>query len=471
MMTEKCTLRGKIKLRLVLAIVVIAAAAAAVVLLLLPGQAPSRAPVILISIDTLRADHLGVYGYHRNTSPHIDQLAGNGIVFTQAYAQSPNTIISHATMLTSLYPIVHGVTPEYRLEPEIETVTEYFQKQGYKTGGFTTHGAWLNEEMGFAQGFDDFFSRFVSGDNINSRVFAFLDEHAHGDFFLFVHYYDPHSDNYKLPYDTRTHFDRTFCPDYRGSFTGCRENLCASQLLKRLNETGRPLPAEDRQYMIDLYDGGILYTDFQLGRLFKKLKELDVYDRALILITADHGEEFREHGQFLHNQLYNEVMRVPLIIKPPGSRPQVRKNSPVGVIDIMPTLLEFAAIPYDNHNLQGRSLWPQIEGSEPRERTVFSTLKGVELSQADHLSLRNRTFSFHTWDKFSQFKLFNLKTDPGETRDILDPKDETFEKFLRLAKKQYHSQLKLRNRFKYKRTGVKQSRENIEKLKSLGYLN
>lgn len=469
-MKKKRTLWGKIKLSLVLAIVGIAAAVAAAVLFLLPGQTPARPPVILISIDTLRADHLGVYGYHRNTSPHIDRLAEKGIVFTHAYAQSPNTIISHATMLTSLYPMVHGVTPEYRLAPEIETVAEYFQEQGYKTGGFTTHGAWLNEEMGFAQGFDDFFSRFVSGDNINSRVFAFLDEHGHRDFFLFVHYYDPHSDHYKLPYDTRTHFDRTFCPDYRGSFTGCRENLCASQLLKRLNETGQPLPAEDRQYIMDLYDGGILYTDFQLGRLFKKLKELDVYDKALILITADHGEEFREHGQFLHNQLYNEVMRVPLIIKPPGSRPQVRKNSPVGVIDIVPTLLEFAHIRYEDDHLQGRSLWPQIEGSEPGERIVFSTLKGVELSQADHLSLRDRTFSFHTWEKFSQFKLFNIKTDPGETRDILDPEDETLEKFLRLARNQYRSQLKLRNRFKYKRTGVKQSRENLEKLKSLGYL-
>lgn len=471
MTLAKSSPRGSIRIKTVALILAIIMITVIMTFLFISEEKPVNTPVILISIDTLRPDHLGVYGYHRNTSPYIDEMAKNSIIFENAYAQSPNTIISHATMLTSLYPLVHGVTPSYRLEPEIETIAEYFKKQGYITGGFTTHGAWLNRKMGFDQGFDDFYSRFVSGDNINQRVFAFLEKNASKNFFLFVHYYDPHSDYRQLPYDTRTHFDRTFCRDYQGSFTGCRGNLCASKLLGSIDESEgeSTFSAEDLQYIIDLYDGGILYTDYQVGRLFEELKREGIYENAIILITADHGEEFLEHGKFLHDQLYKEVMRVPLIIKFPGSQSRVRKTTPVGVIDIMPTLLDIAAIPYDN--IQGRSLWPLIENNESQDRVVFSTLKMENLNQSDHISLRNQSFSLFTWDKFSRFNLFNIVADPAETVNIQDQKKEILEKLLRVTRKHYHSQLKLRNRLKYNQTKVEPSQEEIEKLKSLGYLN
>ena len=170
-----------------------------------PDKRPKRNPIILISIDTLRSDHLGTYGYNRATSPNIDNLATESAVFENAYSQSPNTIISHATMLTSLHPIVHGVTPDYKLGPSLTTIAEYFKTAGYKTGGFTTHKDWLCRRMGFGQGFDAFYSEYVNARTVNRQVFEFLEKNADDEFFLFIHYYDVHSDFTDLPYRTSTY--------------------------------------------------------------------------------------------------------------------------------------------------------------------------------------------------------------------------------------------------------------------------
>jgi arylsulfatase A-like enzyme len=434
-----------------------------------PDKKPKRNPVILISIDTLRPDHLGTYGYTRPTSPNIDRLASDAAVFENAYSHSPNTIVSHATMLTSLHPIVHSVTPEYKMAPTLDTIAEYYHTAGFKTGGFTTHKDWLCEKMGFAQGFDTFYSEYVNARTLNEQVFQYLEENAGVEFFLFLHYYDPHSDFTDLPYNTRTTFDTTFCQDYQGDFSGCEAGVCASEYLKQLNKTGTPLLNQDLQYIIDLYDGGVLYTDHHIGELLNKLKELEIYEDALIVITADHGEEFREHGHFLHDQLYDETMHVPLIMKFPNSLSKGHFPQMSGVIDIMPTMLEFSKIPHKG--LQGTSLLPIIKGSKAEGHPVFSTLKETGTYKSDYISVRNRAHSLITWERFSNSYLFNLKTDPQETADLSSQNTQIADHMLNLAKKYYQINFKTRNRLKHKHTKVQQSDEAAKRLKSLGYLN
>jgi len=425
--------------------------------------------VILISLDTLRADHMGVYGYNRDTTPYIEEFAKRSILFENVYAQSPNTLISHATMLTSLQPLVHKTSPEYILGDEYETLAEYFLKNGYSTGGFTTHGTWLDRRMGFAQGFEHFHSDFITAPMNNGHVFKFLDQNGDRRFFLFVHYYDIHSDYKNLPYDTATGFDRKFCKDYPGDFTGCKDTFCASAYLEKVNSEGWEMPREDLDYITALYDGGIAYTDFHVGQLFKRLKALGLFENSLIIITADHGEEFMEHGKVLHFQLYREITHVPLIVKLPGKSEHITITNPTGVIDIMPTILDMAGIKYKN--LQGKSLLPMINGAEKGSRLVFSTMCGLKAHGEKEIFLRNRTTGLFTQDKFSKIEMYNIKTDPGETLDIAEKNKTVKKKLAGKAVEYYRNQWKVKKYFKYKRHKAVLTKEDRERLKSLGYLN
>jgi arylsulfatase A-like enzyme len=427
--------------------------------------------IVLISLDTLRADHVGAYGYNRYTTPFIDELAKNAILFENAFAHSPNTAISHATMLTSLQPMVHEVSPEYILGEEFETLAEYFKKNGYKTGGFTTHGSWLDRRMGFAQGFDDFYSDFLSAPEINKYVFEFLEKNAKDRFFLFVHYYDIHSDYEKLPYDTGTEYDRKFCKDYKGDFTGCKNNFCASTYLEKVNSKGWTIPGEDLEYITALYDGGIAYTDFHVNCLFNRLRELGLFESSLIIITSDHGEEFMEHGRVLHFQLYNEVMHVPLIIKIPGEKEYASIKSLVGVIDIMPTILDMAGIKHKN--LQGKSALPLINSEKEENRFVFATLCGLGPGWESDIFFRNKDNSFFTRDKFTIFELYDVQMDPDEKINIANAKEKKIKKreLLQKAIAYYQAQKKEKKKFKHKKRKTVFKKEETDRLKSLGYIN
>lgn len=429
--------------------------------------------VILISLDTLRADHIGIYGYNRDTTPYIDKFAKKGILFENVFAQSPNTIISHATMLTSLHPLVHEATPDYILGEEYETLADYFKKNGYKTGGFTTHGTWLNKEMGFAQGFDDFKSDFLIAPHINEFVFKFLNKNSKNKFFLFVHYYDMHSDYNKLPYDTLTDYDRKFCKDYKGNFTGCRNNFCASIYLEKVNSNNWTIPGEDLEYITALYDGGIAYTDYHVNQLFDRLKKLGIFDNSLIIITSDHGEEFMEHGKMLHMQIYKELMHVPLIIKFPGENEHKRIKNPVGIIDIMPTILDIVGIKYDN--FQGKSLLSIINNNDKEaikeNRFIFSTLYGFTINGECNILLRNRDYCFFTQNKFTKSELYDIKIDPGEKINIANKKKNKEKELLKNAIEYYNVQWRIKKRFKHRKKPVSLTKKDRERLKSLGYLN
>ncbi len=333
--------------------------------------------VLLISIDTLRADHLGVYGYPRPVSPNIDQFAHESVLFDRNINTGGGTLPVHTSMFTSLPPTVHGVLADnnQRLSPQRITLAEQLRAAGYQTRGYTG-GGFVRAKFGLGKGFDYFYDL---GGNFQVELpmlYQWLDAYRGGKFFLFLHTYDVHSGFDRLPYDHGPVYNARFTAGYRGSFDGCRGGLCASQLLLAVNH----LPAEARRqafsaadidYMRGLYDGGIAYVDAQLWELFHRLRALGLWDKTIIVLTADHGEEFADHGHFLHEQNYEEIARVPLIIHFPhqafGGR---RVSELVSTLDVMPTVLDALGIPI-NREAEGRSVLPLLTAGQEGRGWVY----------------------------------------------------------------------------------------------------
>lgn len=425
--------------------------------------------VILISLDTLRQDHVGFYGYHRDTTPNLDKLAKQSIVFQNTFAQSPNTIVSHATMLTSLYPAAHKVNPKSALPDSVKTLAEYFQEAGFNTAGYTTHEAWLNRKMGFAQGFNDFFAISTNAQQLNLIAKNFLKKNGSRNFFLFLHYYDIHSDYHKLPYDTESEFDHKFCKESAGKFSGCFQNVCASQYLAKINREGLTISPEFKEYAKALYDGGIAYTDHHINQLLIYLKKEGLFDNTLIIITSDHGEEFMEHGKMLHDQLFSETTKVPLIIKLPHSNVHKRIHEFSGIIDIMPTILDIAGIPCRNGS--GRSLLPLIRGRKIKDQTVYATLYGSENEDQTAYFLRNPKYGFHLYHNQTLQQLFDLVQDPSETEDISHRERFFANMFKKRIIAHYKKQQQYREHHRLKNRKIQPTKKDIEKLKNLGYID
>ncbi|MGH7792955.1 MAG: sulfatase-like hydrolase/transferase, partial [Thermodesulfobacteriota bacterium] len=259
--------------------------------------------VVFISIDTLRADHLGCYGYHRNTSPNIDRLAREGVIFSNAFSVSSWTLPAHISMFTSMYSTSHGViTGEDYLDDSRITLAEVLKREGYATAAFIS-GAYLRDpRYGFEQGFDLYdasiineaaslkdvikASQVITSPSLNKAAKSWLEKNYQKKFFLFLHYIDVHSDYIPPP-----PYDTMFDPDYRGPVDGL--NIFKLKLKAEMDP-------RDLFHIIALYDGEIAFTDHHIGDLMLSLKELGVYDNTMIILTSDHGEEFFEHGQLGH---------------------------------------------------------------------------------------------------------------------------------------------------------------------------
>ena len=349
------------------------------------AETPSGYNVLLISVDTLRADHLSCYGYKRATSPQIDQVAREGVLFENAVAASNWTVPSHISLLTSLYPSVHGVdTPDKRLGEAVPTLAQVLAKQGYTTAGFVT-GPNLNHRFGFQRGFqlyDDFTATLMCETNLfeahdlnSAGVFGFPSDHVitnlarlwlkqHGQekFFLFLHYWDCHSD-----YVPPAPYDRLFDPGYKGKENG--HNVSQRQ---REIETG--ITPRDLAHLIALYDGEIGHTDDQVGEVLQLLRKMGLAEKTLLIIVSDHGEGFLEHGMILHgNSLFEELIHVPLILRLPGVIPAGRRiQDNVSQVDVMPTVLGLLGIAGPG-GLQGIDLSSACRGAGGLpDRVIFS---------------------------------------------------------------------------------------------------
>jgi len=304
---------------------------------------PTRG-TILISIDTLRADHLQAYGYDRDTSPFLSSLAARGALFESAITPIPSTLPAHASMLTGLHPREHLVFPPDSVIPDsIQTVAEYFQQAGYVTAGFTD-GGFMSGSFGFERGFDEWNddprregvpdSRRL--DVILQNGLDFLRSLAPEErFFLFLHTYAVH-DPYAPPAEYADRYWPHPRPDQLWSPTG--PNFI------RFNCGHESLSATDLDYFVALYDAGIRYTDDSLALFFSELPAAGVNpDEMTIVITSDHGEEFLEHDLLSHAQVYHHNLHVPFIFLHPEIETQ-RISKQVSIADITPTLLESAGI-------------------------------------------------------------------------------------------------------------------------------
>ncbi len=361
----------------------------------------SQPNVLLISMDTLRGDHVGAIGYERDTTPNIDALADEGATFLRAYSQAPNTAPSHTSVLSSLYPSVHGVHNHGQvLDESVVTLPEAFRAAGYATGAFTQ----LVGET-YRQGFETYVfleSPYDKGKGLGdtSMIEEWIGEKAAADapFFMFLHSYDVH-----LPYGPPDEYRDKWASDYDGQLPA---RIFRTQI-DRINAGEMEMSPRDYQYLLDLYDAELFRADEILGTLFDHLRELGILDNTIVVIFADHGEEFGEHQQWgRHNHsLYNELLHVPLIMRGPGVASGARIDATVSAVDIAPTLVALAGIETPDL-FMGGNLEPLWSGQENESRPIVSEHKTERI-------LISGGYKF-----FSDGRLFDLRVDPTEQVDI-----------------------------------------------------
>ena len=326
-----------------------------------PTIPPPTRGYVVISLDALRADHLGAYGYERPTSPFLDSLAGRGAVFERAVAQYPSTLASHMTMFTGLYPQEHGVyRPQRFLDKAITTLPEHLRANGFRTAGFT-EGGFMSGFYGFERGFESFDDPRYRDDSDVERTFErgarFLETVAEDErFFLFLHSYSVH-DPYTPPERYRGLFWTGDPPP--GTFPSDGPNLRA------VNRGELAVTPEIVDYLASQYDASVRYVDDVLAAFWGRLEELGLADETTLIVTSDHGEAFYEHGTLAHMQVYPEELLVPLIVVHPGLAAGVRVPGLVSLVDLAPTVYELAGVepPAD---LSGHSLAPNLVAPELR---------------------------------------------------------------------------------------------------------
>ena len=399
-----------------------------------PAAAPGARPdIVLVSIDSLRADHLGCYGYARPTSPGIDRLAAEGVRFHNTVSTTSWTLPAHAALLTGLYDSTHGLVDNgLTLSDNVVTLAEVMKDAGYRTAGFYG-GPYLNPTYGFGQGFDTYVSCMaevkdpvpkedakgplkgqavrsfgdVTGPRTLQQVTAWMDTLDERPFFLFLHLWDVHYDY--IPPDE---YIRMFDPDYAGSLTGHR--------MMRSRAVSPAMPKRDLEHLIALYDGEIRFTDDILGKILAEIDRRGRLDASLVVVTADHGEEFFEHGNKGHQKsLYDEVLRVPLIVRWPGRLDAGRVvDDQVRLIDVAPTIASLAGVPL-SAEVQGRDLGPLMRGGTLAAEPALCELHTAKRQLFGVRTERSKFISFPTphWWQFG-YQYFDLESDPGE-RDVL----------------------------------------------------
>lgn len=393
--------------------------------------------VILISLDALRPDHLHCYGYCRETTPCIDALARESVLFENAVSQSHWTLPAHMSLMTSLYPSSHKVYVERELEKSKITLPQVLRKHGFTCFGLATHTR-LRPEYGFARGFDsyiykeyDFQAKRATAEEVTLRAMDFITKTKDKDTFIFLHYFDVHTP-YIPPGRFSTLFDTTYTGDMTGrdfrSFTKPVDNIFADPACE--------ISERDLAHLIALYDGEVAHIDYYVGMLMNHLKAAGTYENTLIIVTSDHGEELWEHKSIGHNTLYDEVIRVPLIIKLPEQMEKKKIKEVVqGSIDIFPTVLDVLGIP--SPQVQGTSLLPLIENPSKKwhneaysERLSGwnSNEYGIAVRTGNYkyiYTTRFDTRDFTSFQKHDEIKeLYNIDVDPHETQNIVHTEEE-----------------------------------------------
>jgi len=388
-----------------------------------PLVAAERPNLVVYLIDTLRADHLGAYGYPLATSPAIDAFARGALLFREARAQAPWTKPAVATLLTGVYPPTHGADRRSRgLAPEVTTLAERLAAAGYQTAFFTTNPT-VTANFGFDRGFETY--RYLSEPSgkgrkrkhvdsaaIHREVVSWLDRRdAARPFFLVVHTLDPHD-----PYTPPARLQERFAPGVDAAVACC---IRAHELAALTPEQSR----ERARQMVALYDAEIAQNDESFGALLAELARRDLDERSAIVLTSDHGEEFFDHGGWRHAMtLYEEVLRVPLIVRLPGGAAGGRTlDAPVDQIDLAPTLLALAGAP-PAPELPGESWLGVIAGGAPPDPESLAWLEHPSFSlagivRAGWKGVRNAGGWRPPLER-GPFELYALDRDPREATDL-----------------------------------------------------
>jgi arylsulfatase A-like enzyme len=421
------------------------------------GESRDGYSLILVTVDTLRADHLGCYGYSRDTSPAIDGLAERAILFENAVVSSPFTSPSHASMLTGLYPSGHGVlTNGYRFDDGNETLQEILRDNGYRTAAFVAARSVLGRRFGFDQGFELFSEGKESQRRaavVNRELFAWLEGKIPKEkFFAWVHYYDAHCD-YSAP---KPFFDM-FHPDYTGPIDP--RGKCGKTHYNKMQ-----LDEDDLSYIRALYDGEIRYVDSHVGALLTTLERLGLMQTTIVILTSDHGESLGDRGLIGHNLcLYDYEIRVPLIITHPRlDEVPLRIPQQVALVSLMPTVLEMLGIRHDAA-LDGRSFWPLVDGRERPEGFSYSQI-APELLVRRLSSIRGSDWKLILSPEGGQ-ELYSLKN--GEELAKLAEVPPQLMTRMKDALEQWIQSQEQRSRDKTQEL----SEEVREKLRALGYIN
>ena len=375
----------------------------------------SRPNILLVVVDTLRADHVGSYGYARDTTPHLDALAADSIRYTRAFTQAPWTTPAMAALMTSRHPSSLGITNiQSRLPDDVVLLPELLRAAGYTTGAFVSH-SFVSRKWGFARGFETFDESNVKGHlattspALSDGALEWLQariEKRGGErepFFLLVHYFDPH-----FGYLDQPGFD------FGGRDPGYDGPVRSGVLPGKFARDPSKVTPGDLHELERLYDSEIALTDRAIGRLIDFLVQNDLYDDALVIVTGDHGEEFLDHAALDHAKtLYDELMNVPLLVKLPGRSAAV-VDRPVALMDILPTLTEWLGI-------------DTPEGARGMSLLAESGPRPILLETQRLRRLRGVVYGSHKLIvdlESGQVELFDLATDPEERVDLSGKRPE-----------------------------------------------
>ncbi len=371
---------------------------------------PGSPNVIVIVVDALRPDHVAAYGYHRALSPAIDRFAAEGTLFRTAVSQATWTLPSVSSLFLSQYVDTHGIEKiDGRIPEGAETLAEVLQAHGYATGAFAI-GAYTSRDFGMDQGFDFFVSEGANAESRTAAMQKWIAAQAQP-FFIYAHFVDVH-----YPYQAQNPYRENYGAEYRGRVDG----------VQPFGSIAATLGREDVQHLIDLYDNGVAYADFHLGRFFAWLRTASLDQHTVVLITADHGEAFQEHARMLgHRGMpYDELIRVPLLMRGPGIAAGQAIDMPVEHIDLAPTILDLCGIE-PGPAMQGHSLRPVLAGGTAPERYVFSEYLPGEIK-----AIRSREWKLIADYKTGQHQLFDLRADAAEQHNLAAERPKVVQQLL-----------------------------------------
>ena len=426
--------------------------------------------LIVIGIDTLRADHLGAYGYYRNITPNIDEFAMQGILFKNTFSHSSSTLPSFATLFTSLYPTQHKAQIKNFIRPLDEkhtTLAEILKGNGYKNAAFVGDGQ-LDYNFGLSQGFDiyegnsclyernDIYEDKCLEESIDNAL-KWVKGNKDEKFFLFFHSYVTHhpymlpNEKYLISEDDNISKDYPIIND---------PMFISVELLNKINSGELAIDDRLRDYIVDVYDGAILYMDQGIGYFLKEIENMDLMNDTLIIFISDHGEEFMEHGiiGWHGHTLYDELIHVPFVLRGPELKRNV-VDKEVRLIDIMPTLLSILDIKA-NKNFEGIDIMNYID--EKDNVLIFSALEYDSSNKPVKIAVREGNFKLIYNFLNKKFELYDLSKDKKEMNDLSN------------VNKKKVNELKVKLFEWYDATDYKVEDKldtvTIAKLKSLGYM-